>query len=104
MAKSFDAFADLMGSRTGEDEFRDIEEAINSRPDRYHAALTLDEEPEEVREEVSLSTPPNRENPEPPSLDAPFAPPNARRMPIPSAVSGHDAVTPTPGGGVALVA
>ncbi|KZP15653.1 FMN-linked oxidoreductase [Athelia psychrophila] len=100
-AKSYDAFADIMGSRTGEDEFREIEEAINSRPDRHHAALKL---AEEVHDNAPVSTPPNRENPEPPSLDAPLAPPNARRMPIPSVISGHDAVTPTPGGGVPLAA
>lgn len=94
--------ADLLGSRTGEDEFRDIEAAINSRPDRYHTALLLAEDANE--EVVALSTPPNTENPEPPTLHAPLGPTNALRMPIPAVISGHDALTPTPGGDVTLPA
>jgi len=98
----------ILDSRAGEDEFREIEQAIASRPDRYHQSLEQqqDQEEEEEEEEALTSTPPARENPEPPDLNAPLGPANALRMAIPAAVSGHDAVTPTPtpGGNVPLVA
>jgi tRNA-dihydrouridine synthase 2 len=39
-AKDYDAVADLLlSARTGEDEFREIEQAIESRRDRYHEAV-----------------------------------------------------------------
>ena len=88
--------ADLLGSRTGEDEFREIEQVIASRSDRYKFLDRQDQE----EEEAPLSTPPARQNPEPPDLNAPLGPANMLRMTIPAAVSGHDALTPTPGGGV----
>lgn len=88
---------DILGCRTGEDEFREIEQAIASRPSRYRRSIN-----EAEHEEAFLSTPPNRENPEPPSLNAPLGPSNPLRMTIPAAVSGHDELTPTPGGGIPL--
>lgn len=100
VAKDFEAMADIPGSRTGEDEFREIEEAILSRPNRYHNSLTITEGSDETP--VILSTPPERSNPEPPSLNAPLGLANALRMEIPAGVSRHDALTPSPGGDVAL--
>lgn len=104
-AKGYDTFSDILGSKTGEDDFREIEQAILSRTDRRHqiteARPVEEEDPEE---EPILSTPPDRENPEPPELNAPLGPSHPSRMTIPAAVSGHDALTPTPGGGVPLAA
>jgi len=108
LAKDYDAVADIFGSGTGEDEFRQIEQAITSRPDRCHTVANLarevqDQDEEDQEEEVPLSTPPERENPEPPSLNAPRGPTHPLRMTIPAGVSGHDAPTPTPGGGIPSV-
>ncbi|KZP15650.1 hypothetical protein FIBSPDRAFT_935070 [Athelia psychrophila] len=94
-AKSYDAFADIIGSRTGGDEFREIEEAINLRPDRHLAALKLAEKVNNARLNATQSREPRAAIPR-----CADCAPNARRMPIPSVISGHDAVTPTPGGGV----
>jgi tRNA-dihydrouridine synthase 2 len=107
IARDYDAVADILGSRTGEEEFREIEQAIALRPDRCHNVVSFTSEAQdhdEEEEDIVLSTPPERENPEPPSLDAPRSPAHALRMIIPAGVSGHDAPTPTPGGGVALAA
>jgi len=107
VAKNYDAMADLLGSRTGEEEFRDIEQAIASRPNRYRNVVSLTTEDigqDEEEEATILSTPPERENPEPPNLNAPLGPAHALRMTIPAGVSGHDALTPTPGGDVTLAA
>ncbi|KIM88910.1 hypothetical protein PILCRDRAFT_813912 [Piloderma croceum F 1598] len=103
VAKSYDDVADISGSGTGEDEFRQIEQAIASRPDRFHTVNNLAREVQDQEEEVPLSTPPERENPEPPSLNAPRGPTHPLRMIIPAGVSGHDAPTPTPGGGIPSV-
>ncbi|KAH8119724.1 FMN-linked oxidoreductase [Phellopilus nigrolimitatus] len=47
-------------------------------------------------DEDPLSTPPDRENPEPASLNAPLLPTNERRMTLPSLVSGREIPTPSP--------
>lgn len=106
VAKNYDAVADIVGLGTGEDEFREIEQAIASRPDRYLnvANLISEVQDQDEREEALLSTPPERENPEPPSLNAPRGPTHLLRMTVPAGVSGRDAPTPTPGGGVPLLA
>jgi tRNA-dihydrouridine synthase 2 len=101
--------ADLLGSGTGEEEFREIERAIALRPNRYHrfvnlTAETRDQGRDEEEQQAPISTPPERENPEPPTLNAPRGPTHPLRMTIPAGVSGHDAMTPTPGGGVTLAA
>jgi len=105
-AKDYDAVADLFDSRTGEAEFHEIVLAIEARRKNHNLAkLTIENEPsEDVQEdeEVPLSTPPERENPEPPDLNAPRGPSHPLRMPIPAGVSGHDALTPTPGGGFTM--
>lgn len=108
IAKDYDAVADILGSRMGEEEFREIERAIAARPDRHHNVVNLAiknhaEEQDVEEDEVLLSTPPERENPEPPTLNAPRGPAHPLRMTIPAGVSGHDALTPTPGGGVTLM-
>jgi tRNA-dihydrouridine synthase 2 len=97
--------SDILGSRTGEDEFREIEQAIASRLDRSHNTVNSTsacQDQDEEEEDLLLSTPPERANPEPPSLNAPRSPAHPLRMIIPAGVSGHDALTPTPGGGVVL--
>jgi tRNA-dihydrouridine synthase 2 len=51
-------------------------------------------------EDYGPLTPPYRPNPEPPGSGAPLGPSHELRLMIPAGVSGHDAVTPTPGGGI----
>lgn len=106
VAKGYDAMSDILGSQTGEDEFREIEQAIASRPDRSHDIVNSTSvcQGQDEEEDTLLSTPPERENPEPPSLNAPRSPAHPLRMTIPAGVSGHDAPTPTPSGGVVLTA
>ena len=97
-AKGYDAFSDILGPGTGEDDFREIERVILSRSDQHRMGPCL---VEDTSDEIVLSTPPNR-NPEPPELNAPWGPSHPLRMTIPAAVSRHDALTPTPGGGVCV--
>jgi tRNA-dihydrouridine synthase 2 len=103
-AKDYTAMEDLIGSGTGEEEFREIVQAVLSRLSQYHNAMIFTTGVPDQEEEVMLSTPPERENPEPPSLDAPLGPTHLLRMTIPAGVSGRDPPTPTPGGGISLAA
>jgi tRNA-dihydrouridine synthase 2 len=90
-----------------------IMEAIDTRSDRTHRLLgsashiLTESQDKEVTAEteydnsVPLATPPHyRPNPEPPGSGAPLGPSNERIMYLPAGVSGLDAPTPTPGGGV----
>lgn len=101
-AKGYDAFLDILGPGTGEDDLREIERVILSRSDRHHQMNTRPVG--DPSEDVILSTPRRRDNPEPPDGNAPLGPSNPLRMAIPAAVSGRDPLTPTPGGGVPLTA
>jgi len=89
-AKSYDDLTTLVGSGAGEDEFREILKAIESR-----SAKPLRRLLQESCEESPSSTPPRRDNPEPPGLGAPLIAANGHIM-IPAVISGHDALTPTP--------
>lgn len=90
---------EFVGTWTGDKEFKDIVQTLEAYPPREHRLPSPtaqqwdeDEQPE--------ATPPGTQNPEPPGSGAPFLP--SYRMAVPPMVSGHDAVTPTPGGGVVM--
>ena len=89
-AKNYDDVNEIVGSWTGEDEFREIVAAIEARSRYYHHQ----EEGAPV-DEMPLRTPPGTANPEPPGSGAPFGPSN-ERIPLPSLLSGHGLLSPTP--------
>lgn len=95
-SKGFSGMDDIVGSWTGKEEFDAIAEAIEQHPPRDHRMII---EPLDL-DELVTTTPPATQNPEPPGSGAPFMP-NTYRMAESAMLSGHDAVTPTPGGGVA---
>ncbi|EGO05366.1 hypothetical protein SERLA73DRAFT_118923 [Serpula lacrymans var. lacrymans S7.3] len=98
-SKSYDDVEDVVGEWTGEQVFGEIVKAIQSRR-LGHQVGTEDSSPRPHERAGSeggpLCTPPDRLNPEPPSLDAPLGPSTAARMPIPAIITGDDALTPTP--------
>jgi tRNA-dihydrouridine synthase 2 len=94
----------LVGSWSGEEEFREIVNAIERRHrPQDHGVLSPQWEEVPV-DDSTLHTPPESQNREPPVPETPRIPSNGR-FPIPALVSGHDAVTPTPtpGGHVSMV-
>ncbi|KAH7886273.1 hypothetical protein F5I97DRAFT_1808645 [Phlebopus sp. FC_14] len=104
-AKGFDDLTDLVGSWTGEHDFSEIVNTIQSRwprplieevTDPHGAGLEAYVEDQSSEEDSPLSTPPDRPNPEPPSSCAPLAPSSAGRMPLPAILTGSDMITPTP--------
>lgn len=114
-AKGYDGVESIAGSWTGEEEFREIEKVLEARGSRQHVfepvgveASVPTPKDEEVMSVVSSDepspfvTPPGTQNPEPPSSAAPLLPSNGRIGGVPSLISGHDAETPTPGGGVLM--
>ena len=102
-AKNYDDLTDFVGGIwNGEEEMRDIIEILESRSN-YRPVLfpPHETEGEDVEDEPQLWTTPHyRPNPEPPGSRAPLGPCNEHRAMIPAGVSGHDAVTPTPGCGL----
>lgn len=85
-SRSFDEIEHIVGSWTGEQVFRDIAAAIEARPPRrieYEAQRDED------------VTPHGTQNPEPPSLNAPFLT-EFTRTALPALISGRDPLTPTP--------
>lgn len=98
--KGYDDLTDFVGTWSGEEEMREIVKAIESRRPK-NCQEPASYTPIRDEDDVPLSTPPGRENPEPPSLGAPLHPSN-ERMSIPAMISRHDALTPTPGGGVSM--
>lgn len=99
--KAYDDLTAVVGSWTGEDEFLGIVHAIESRSTKDNKPLASVHRGEEIDQDSPSCTPPKRDNPEPPGLDAPLIPANGRIM-TPAAISGHDSLTPTPGGGICL--
>lgn len=97
-SKGFSGMDDVVGSWTGKEEFDAIAEAIERHPPWDHRMLLEPSTPD--LDELATTTPPGTQNPEPPGSGAPFMP-NTYRMAESLVFSGHDAVTPTPGGGVA---
>ncbi|KAF8899236.1 hypothetical protein BD779DRAFT_1432038 [Infundibulicybe gibba] len=96
-AKDYAGMESVVGSWTGEDEFLSIKEAIEARP-IWGAKQSVKQSPTPAKE-AEVRTPQGTHNPESPGSGAPFMPGN-RHQPIPSIISGHDALTPTPGGGI----
>lgn len=95
-AKNYEDLQDIVGSWTGEEEFKEIVRAVEARPPRIPAGA----EPGDAAEEevpALCSTPPERANPEPPSSGAPKI---GLRMPLPAIITGSNMIspTPTPGG------
>lgn len=86
-SRSFDEVEHVVGSWTGEQVFRDIAAAIEARPPRRI------EYGEETDGDV---TPHGTQNPEPPTLNAPFLT-EFTRTALPALISGRDPLTPTPG-------
>ncbi|KAK0434011.1 hypothetical protein EV421DRAFT_1718038 [Armillaria borealis] len=86
-SRSFDEVEHVVGSWTGEQVFRDIAAAIEARPPRRI------EYEEETDGDV---TPHGTQNPEPPTLNAPFLT-EFTRTALPALISGRDPLTPTPG-------
>lgn len=116
-AKSYDdvsAFVD--NSWTGAQVFQEIVQAIESRPPREHRytipskLLEVPDVTSETTEKSDASTigslrsspeprgavtPQGTQNPEPPGSGAPLLP-NELRRPLPSIITGDNAMTPTP--------
>lgn len=91
-AKRYEDVEDIVGSWTGEEEFKEIMRATEARPLRIPIEA---EQGDAAEEEIHppCSTPPDRVNPEPPSSGAPRM---GLRMPLPAIITGSDALTPTP--------
>ncbi|KAG2358799.1 hypothetical protein BDR07DRAFT_1521775 [Suillus spraguei] len=89
-AKGYEDIEDIVGSWTGEEEFKEISQIVEAQAEQ-----------EEVAEEEDMpppcATPPDRPNPEPPTSGAPKM---GLRMPMPAILTGSNMVspTPTPGG------
>ncbi|KAF9469624.1 tRNA-dihydrouridine synthase 2 [Collybia nuda] len=98
-SKGFSGMDDIVGSWTGKEEFDAIAAAIEQHSPRDHRMLL---EPTMELDESAMTTPPGTQNPEPPGSGAPFMP-NTYRMAESTILAGRDAVTPTPGGGVASI-
>lgn len=114
-AKSYEDMDALVAPWTGEDEFKAIVDVIEKRDGRRGQALKLPppvvsakqkassdveikrqeaEQPATPEQETNLQTPPAA-SPDPSVLNAPLAPANKLRMPLPAMLTG-DLPTPTP--------
>lgn len=104
--KEYDDMTELVGSWTGAEEMKAIVAAIEARPERKNrlrevsTPATDDTSDVEDVEEDPEVTPPGTQNPEPPGSGAPLLPGSIHRL-IPLTLR-HDAVTPTPGGGISM--
>ena len=123
-AKGYDDVADFVGnSWAGGEVFREVVQAIESQPPREHRLIlgettsessTLDSaaatpsatlfdtsvngfygSPDLEALSPGMVTPIGTQNPEPPGSGAPLLP-NEQRRPLPSIITGHSAITPTP--------
>ncbi|KAG6857291.1 hypothetical protein H0H87_006484 [Tephrocybe sp. NHM501043] len=101
-SKDFSGMENVVGTWTGKEEFDEIARAIEVNPPHEHRlpALHPTKEPSEEQETPEI-TPPGTLNPEPHGSGAPLLPSSFRTV-IPSMMSGRDATTPTPGGGVSV--
>ncbi|KAG6849017.1 hypothetical protein H0H93_011962 [Arthromyces matolae] len=101
-SKGYDGMAEVVGTWSGKEELDEIIKAIETNPPRQHRLPpppAIADESEDL--DTSKITPPGTQNPEPPGSGAPFLPSNPRTV-MPAMVTGHDATTPTPGGGVSV--
>ncbi|KAJ7644415.1 hypothetical protein FB45DRAFT_897850 [Roridomyces roridus] len=92
--KGFDGLEEIVGAWTGEEDFKEIVEAIESRPPRLHEVAT-------TASPSLVVTPSDTTNPEPPSSGAPLAL-ALHRLDHP-VLTGGDPLTPTPGGDLFVV-
>lgn len=94
-AKGYEDIEDIVGSWTGEEEFKEISRIVEARPPRISAEAEQGDEEENIP--PPCATPPDRPNPEPPTSGAPKI---GFRIPIPAILTGSNMVspTPTPGG------
>ncbi|KAF9225284.1 FMN-linked oxidoreductase [Gyrodon lividus] len=108
-AKGYDGLTELVGSWSGEADFAEVVSAIQLRRPR---PLTIEDSPVgseiselhaapngescSTEEDPSISTPPDRPNPEPPTSCAPLGLSTILRMPLPAVITGSDALTPSP--------
>ncbi|KAJ6601151.1 hypothetical protein DFH09DRAFT_900423 [Mycena vulgaris] len=93
--KGFDGLEEIVGSWTGEEDFREIVKTIEARPPRLH-----DPGERQPSEDPPTSTPSETSNPEPPGSGAPLML-AFHRLDLPM-LTGRDPLTPTPGGGVSV--
>lgn len=97
-AKGFESLKELMGSRSGEEELRDIIKAIQENSPRKHRMIIEQDSPTltdtETVEDASLSTPKGTQNPEPPRSGAPFLPNDIEKLA--AMIPARDNTTPTP--------
>ena len=96
-AKSYLAIQEIMGSSSGQEEFRQFLEALGSNPPREHRMILDRPSIDDSDGEIKIITPVGAQNPEPPGSGAPFLPNDMDRT-ILSRIPGHDATTPTPTG------
>ncbi|KAG7089721.1 hypothetical protein E1B28_011376 [Marasmius oreades] len=107
-ARSFDDVAEIAGSWTGEDDFRDIVKVIESRPSGINLHLPLeigsegDITPLEVGPDPAFSTPEGTQNPEPPGSGAPLLGVDELPRHPPALLMSEGPLTPTPGGGITV--
>lgn len=102
--KGFDGLEEIVGSWTGEEDFKEIVKIIEARPPRgcgqEHPAVPSDAAESRGFSPPKLSpllvTPTETVNPEPPSSGAPLML-ALQSLDIP-ALNGRDPLTPTPGG------
>lgn len=96
-AKGYEDIEDIVGSWTGEEEFKEISRIVEARLPRISAEAEQEEVAEEEDTPPPCATPPDRPNPEPPTSGAPKM---GLRMPMPAILTGSNMVspTPTPGG------
>ncbi|KAJ7222876.1 hypothetical protein B0H12DRAFT_1031152 [Mycena haematopus] len=103
--KGFDGLEDIVGSWTGEDDFREIVKTIQARPLRLRSVSPTDEscplqplDPEsEPPTPPALVTPSGTSNPSPPGSGAPLML-ALHRLDLPI-LSGRDPLTPSPNPG-----
>ncbi|KAJ6520503.1 hypothetical protein C8R45DRAFT_807957 [Mycena sanguinolenta] len=99
--KGFDGLEDIVGSWTGDDDFRDIVKTIQARPPRSHGVIAPRNEPVMAADEESepptppaLVTPSDTSNPCSPGSGAPLML-ALHRLDLPI-LTGHDPLTPSP--------
>ncbi|KAI0095130.1 hypothetical protein BDY19DRAFT_916408 [Irpex rosettiformis] len=111
-SKSYDDITDLVGPWTGEAEFQEIVQSVESRVGR-RPMFKKEEEVSLCSEETTVpssetlqlqstqelgafKTPVHSLSPDPTTLRAPLLPANDARVHVPALVSGYDEPTPTP--------
>ncbi|KAF9256355.1 tRNA-dihydrouridine synthase 2 [Marasmius fiardii PR-910] len=103
-ARSFDDVADIAGSWTGEEDFREIFKVIESRLPRTNSYPPSESEtvgtvtPSEVVSDPAYLTPQGTQNPDPPGSGAPLLEEGKLPRNLPAMITGEGPLTPTPGG------